>query len=425
MNDRPAPRRLDAARAALDHQRGWFAQLQKDVSGGGRFALVNADTPHELLRAFDIPYVVNQWWSSIAASRQGAQRYLDLIAAQGYPNDSEQYNAIGLGSLFDPDPASGPWGGLPRPFLVLGELTGDVSGKTFDVWGMHPDVLFYPFESAAEPIAEGQWWDHLDTDWERLTGAERMQLMVEELHGLIELLEAETGTAFDPEKLARIMELGNEQAAWNRKTRDLLATAIPCPISVHDSITAVMVPQWHRGTEWGRDAARNLYLEAVERVNGGAALASPERARLMWIGRGLWFDLGFYRHFEEEYGAVFVWSMYLAIAADGYARRGGDSLRALASRFIGFHERLYVAPMSTEWYVQQARAHAVDGVVHLVSDDPRGSWATTRALRAAGIPVLEVFADNADESAYDIDTFRGSVAHWLTAEVVPAANISD
>lgn len=138
----------------------------------------------------------------------------------------------------------------------------------------------------------------------------------------------------------------------------------------------------------------------------------------MWIGRGLWFDLGFYRHFEQEYGAVFVWSMYLAIAADGYARHGGDPLRAVASRFIGFHEHLYVAPMSAEWYVSEARRHGVDGVVHLVSDDPRGNWATTRALEAAGIPVIEVKADNADNSNYDVEAFRGSVAEWLSSTVL-------
>ena len=54
----------------------------------------------------------------------------------------------------------------------------------------------------------------------------------------------------------------------------------------------------------------------------------------MWVGRGLWFNLGFYQHFRSGYGAVFVWSMYLAIAADGYpgtaARRCG-ARRAFAA----------------------------------------------------------------------------------------------
>lgn len=415
--------RLAAAGAALSHQKEWFAGLRDHVEAGGRFALVNADTPHEILRAFDIPYVVNQWWSSIASSRSGAQRYLGLLAERGLPRDSDQYNAIGLGSMFDPDPSTAPWGGLPKPFLVLGDITGDVTRKVFDMWGEQDGVTFFPFENSAEATADPEWWGTLPHDWERLTGTARIDLLVDELRELIEFLERETGTAFDPAKLAAIMELGNEQAEWNRRTRDLLAEATPCPVSVNDSISAVMVPQWHRGTEWGRDAAEALFHEVEARIASGDALADPERARLMWVGRGLWFDLGFYRHFEHEYGAVFVWSMYLAIAADGYARYGDDPLRALAARFVGFHEHLYVAPMSAEWYVDQAKQHRVDGVVHLVSQDPRGNWATTRALEAAGIPVIEVHADNADDSAYDVEEFRGRVATWLAESVIRSANV--
>src|SRR6185312_2994978 len=111
-------------------------------------------------------------------------------------------------------------------------------------------------------------------------------------------------------------------------TRDLIARARPTPISVVDSIPSVMVPQWHRGTTWGRDAAQRFHDEVAELVSGGAAVCPGERTRLMWIGRGLWYDMGFYRRFQESHGAVFVWSMYLAIAADGYIRYGDDPLRA-------------------------------------------------------------------------------------------------
>ena len=78
----------------------------------GRLPLVlaDADAPHELLRALDIPYVVNQWWASICAAKQRAPRYLALLRERGYPDDLEQYSAISLGSTLDDDP---PWGGLP------------------------------------------------------------------------------------------------------------------------------------------------------------------------------------------------------------------------------------------------------------------------------------------------------------------------
>jgi hypothetical protein len=174
-----------------------------------------------------------------------------------------------------------------------------------------------------------------------------------------------------------------------------------------------MVPQWPRGTPWARDAARRVHDEVRERVDTGRAACDGERLRLMWIGRGLWYDMGFYQRFQESHGAVFVWSMYLAVAADGYARYGGDPLRALAARFAAFGEQLYMPPWSGDWYVKEARAHGIDGVVHLVSADPRGSWFTTRALRDAGFPVLELHADNVDDRGYDTAAVAADIGAWL------------
>ena len=63
----------------------------------------------------------------------------------------------------------------------------------------------------------------------------------------------------------------------------------------------------------------------------------------------------------------------------------------------------------------------MDGVVHLVGDDYRGSWFVTDALRRAGIPVLELRADNVDERTYDRDAVRATVGRWLDDAVLPAA----
>jgi benzoyl-CoA reductase/2-hydroxyglutaryl-CoA dehydratase subunit BcrC/BadD/HgdB len=249
--------------------------------------------------------------------------------------------------------------------------------------------------------------------WEEAVGTDRLDLMVGELEGLVRFLETTTGRVFSERRFREVMALVDEQEEWNRRARDLVATARPCPIDVTDSIPSVMVPQWHRGTTWGRDAARAFHDEVAERVAAGAGVCPDERARLMWIGRGLWFDMGFYQRFQREYGAVFVWSMYLAIAADGYIRRGADPMRALAARFAAFSEQLYMPPWSSGWYVKEARHHGVDGVVHLVSDDARGSWFTTRALEDAGIPVLELHADNVDARTADPAALTAAVADWL------------
>jgi benzoyl-CoA reductase/2-hydroxyglutaryl-CoA dehydratase subunit BcrC/BadD/HgdB len=304
---------------------------------------------------------------------------------------------------------------------VLAETTGDASRKIFDVWDQQPGVTFYALESAAENSVPTQWWDLMPHRWEEAIGSDRLDLMVGELEGLIRFLETTTGRTFRESRFRAAMELVNEQEEWNRRARDLIAGATPCPLTVADSIPSVMVPQWHRGTVWARDAAKAFHDEVSERIAAGQAVCPDERARLMWIGRGLWSNMRFYQHFQDSYGAVFVWSMYLAIAADGYIRYGEDPLRALAARFAAFPDQLYTPPWSAEWYVKEARHHGIDGVVHLVSDDPRGSYFTTRALEAAGIPVLELHADNVDARTFDEPTLTATVNDWLQTHVLPDA----
>jgi hypothetical protein len=411
--------RLASARRATAYQRQWFADLRAEVGAGAPLALVNADTPHEVLRAMGIPYVVTQWWASIISAKGRGQDHLRLLRDRGYPDDNEQYNSLPLAGAFDPDADGAPWGGLPRPTIVLAETTGDTTRKVFDVWDGLPGTTFYALESAAENEVEPNWWELMPYRWEEAIGSDRLDLLVAELEGLIRFLETTTGRVFSETRFREVMALGTEQQEWNRRTRDLVAAARPCPLEVTDSIPSVMVPQWHRGTTWGRDAAKAFHDEVAERVAAGAGVCDDERARLMWIGRGLWFDLDFYRRFQHSHGAVFVWSMYLAIAADGYLRHGDDPMRALAARFAAFSDQLYTPPWSAEWYVKEARHHGVDGVVHLVSDDPRGSWFTTRALEAAGIPVLELHADNVDARTADPQTLDRTVRDWLDAVVPP------
>ena len=409
---------LPSAVTAKRFQRAWFAEVRAQAASGTPIALVNADAPQEVFRAMGIPYVVNQWWASIVAAKRRSADYLELLRAQGLPDYTDQYSSLSLASAFDTDEANAPWGGLPTPRIVLAEVTGDASRKIFDVWGQRPGVDFYALESSAANEVQPRWWERMPWDWEELIGKDRIDLLAGELQGLIRFLETTTGRVFSESRFREVMALVNEQEEWNRRTRDLIAASTPCPISVVDSIPAVMVPQWHRGTEWARDASITLHDEVAALVAEGAAVCPDERVRLMWIGRGLWMDMGFYRHFQATYGAVFVWSMYLAIAADGYLRYGEDPVRALAARFAAFSDQLYAPPWSAEWYVKEALSHRVDGVVHLVSDDPRGSYFTTRALRAAGVPVLELRADNVDSRAYDGATTQDIVSRWLEEEIL-------
>ncbi|WP_210410244.1 2-hydroxyacyl-CoA dehydratase family protein [Nesterenkonia sp. NBAIMH1] len=404
--------RLQSAVSATAYQKQWFREVQDRAAAGEPIAIVNADAPHEIFRALDIPYVVTQWWSSIIAAKGAGPGALAALDEQGLPDFSVQYDALPLGEQLLPE-AERPWGGLPVPAFAVAERSGDVTQKIFEQWGSREGTeTFLLSRTGADPLP-ADWWELVPEQWETAFGSDRIDLLQAEMEELIAWLEERTGRRLDRTVLSAIMDRANAQAEWNRRTRDLLARTRPSPVLVRDTMPAVMIPQWHRGTEWAVEAARSLYEEVRDRVSRSAAVCPGERRRLMWIGRGLWSDMDLYTRFHDTHGAVFVWSMYLAIAADGYARYGEDPLRALAGRFVGLTDLLYVPPWSSQWYVKEAQTHGVDGVVHLVADDTPGSGFITEALEDCGIPVLEIRANNADQRSSGAARIPERIAEFI------------
>lgn len=414
----PRPRRSRKALASVadfsNYQREWFADVRDRVAGGAPFAVVNANSPQEIFRALDIPFVVNQWWASIVAAKQQSRRYIGLLRERQYPANVEAYSAQGLAASFDEDAELAPWGGLPRPDFVQAVTSSDPTAKIFGEWARASGADPFLYARTVDPRMDipVEWWEVMPSDWDKALETERLDLMVAELREAIARLEAATGRVFPQDRFVEIMDLVNEQEEYYRRTRDLIARTVPAPIGIVDSMPATMVPQWHRGTIWARDAAKAFYEEVAARVEAGAAAVPGEKVRLMWVGRGMWSDMGFYQQWEESHGAVFVWSMYLALAADGYIRAfdgGRDPLRALAARFLTMGDELRMPSWAAPWHVHEARTHHVDGAVALSDADPF----VLRALERAGIPVLDLGIDNFSREGEDGGAVEASIAAFI------------
>ncbi|WP_294337410.1 2-hydroxyacyl-CoA dehydratase family protein [uncultured Sphingomonas sp.] len=423
---RPAPppsgRRSRKSLASLasfgTYQREWFQQVRAEVDAGAPLAVVNANSPQEVLRAMGVPFVVNQWWASIAAAKQQSGRYFALLAEHGYPSDTEAYSAQGIAAAFDTDAGQAPWGGLPRPSFVQAVLGTDATPRIFDHWARETGADLFLFERSIESRTDFpiDWWDSLQDRWDTVLEPERLDLMVAELRALIERIEAVSDRRFDQARFVEILDLVNEQEDYYRRTRDLIARAHPAPVSISDTMPATMVPQWHRGTVWARDAAKAFHDEVAARHAAGEAACPNERLRLMWVGRGMWSDMGFYQRWEESHGAVFVWSMYLALAADGYIRRaapGQDPMRALAARFVTMGDELRMPTWAGAWHVREAESHAIDGAIALSDADPF----VLRALRRAGVPVLALDLDNYNREASDAAAIDRRIENFLDDDV--------
>jgi benzoyl-CoA reductase subunit B len=395
-----------STQAATAYQREFVKTLQRRVVEDGEpFAIAQADTPHEIFHAMDIPVIANQWWSAYIAAKQLSPHYFDVLEQKGFPASSCRYCSLGLACTLDNDPSTAPWGGLPRPTVIVARLTCDCIQRVFSLWADAMGTRFYPLEAPGWTHQDPQWFEKSTTEWEEVYQSRRIDLLVEEMKGLIRFLEQETGRTFDDGKLLELMERINEQEELLDESARLIAATSPCPVGIADQMPNVMIPQWHRGSQWAVDHARRFRDEVKARVDAGDAVSPNEKIRLMWIGAGLWHDPGFYNALEERHGAVFVWSMYLPFAGVQYVRYNlSDPLRALASRICSMNEVLHLPPWMNSWMEDEAGRSGIDAAIVLAPKTNRlsisGTRMTRRTLEAAGIPTLEISADMVDAKGW-------------------------
>ena len=388
------------------------------VDEGEPFVIAQADTPHEIFHAMDIPVIANQWWSAYISAKQLSTRYFDAMVNAGYPANSCKYCSLGLACTLANDPATAPWGGLPTPTVLVARLTCDCIQHVFAQWAAAMGTDFFAMEAPAWEKKDPQWFARSNTEWEDVYQPDRIKLMVDEMHDLIELLERKTGRKFEIDKLTALMERINEQERYLWEAAQSIGEARPCPVSIAEQMTNTMIPQWHRGSDWAVSHAKRFRDEVRERVAQGLGAASNEKLRLMWIGAGLWHDQAFYRALEENLGAVFVWSMYLPFAGPQYIREvQGRPMEALGSRICSINEVLHLPPWMNGWMVDEARRCGIDAAVMLLPPDNRlsqsGTMLTALSLEEAGVPVMVIGADMVDAKIWDHDIMVSNVADFL------------
>ena len=148
MRSERAVKKLRATAEAAAYQKQWFRETQQRVESGEDFAYVNADVPMEILRAMDIPFVVNQWWAAICGAKQMTSKYFGLLREAGYRDDLCSYCATAFAESLDTDDRlSGPWGGLPSPTISITRLACDCQGKIFELFSKRHGAQLYTLEN--------------------------------------------------------------------------------------------------------------------------------------------------------------------------------------------------------------------------------------------------------------------------------------
>ncbi|WP_172300041.1 2-hydroxyacyl-CoA dehydratase family protein [Pseudoruegeria sp. HB172150] len=406
------------AKRATDYQRDWLRGLRQRISGGEAYAFVNADTPHELFHFMDIPMVTNQWWSAVISAKQLAPSYFDRMEELGFHGHLPRYSSLPLIAQIEGDFDRQPWGGLPPPSLLCARASSDEHARIFQRWSELSGAPLHMLSAPGVPNPEPRWWEQARDGWEAFYGTDRLDLLVAEMQEVIAQLEDLTGRAFPADGFGAYMERIDRQERMLDEVSTMMAEAPKTPMRISEQMPNVMIPQWHRGSDWALAHVEAFRDEVEARVRDGHAACENERIRMMWIGAGLWFDTSFYSAFEESHGAVFAWSMYLPFAADGYIRADhGDPLRALAARVSAMNEQLHQPPWVNEWMVEQARRYRIEVALMLVPEHDRfsgyGSNFAREALKAAGVRVVEIVSDMVDPRDWDGDAVKAQVTAVL------------
>jgi hypothetical protein len=369
---------LESANIIRNYQRDWIENTRERVGQGEPFAICNGDEFEDVFNAMDIPVIVINYWNSIIQVKGLAPYYSGLLRSRGY--EPNQF-ALGLASTLDSDADKAPWGGLPKPAVILGGSKNDVEMKVLDIWARELGCVFFPLEFGLDAVPElpaypppPRWWERMGDHWDEMIDPHRLDLRVEEEKALISYLEITTGKRLSLAKLTEAQRLINEQMEYWGKTRDLIAETVPCPVSLRDQL-AVYQAMWHRGTAKARDFIKDYYEEVKLRVDQGVSACQNERLRLMWMAGT---PPNWANYCEEKYGAACVASMFSSIPIDCYHRRtiGGDVMRTVAGR----HMVLFFE--TPDWRLKEAKIHQCDAMVELAN---------------SGIPVCQIPRDRDDE----------------------------
>jgi len=409
------------AKARMKH---WFNDFRtRSMESGEPYVIASAVSPHEIFHTMDVPVVTNTWYSSIISAKRQSPYYFDLMEKLGYHSDLPRYLSLPMMTTLDNDPERAPYGGLPKPALILDRLRGDYAQRITSKWASAFGCEAFFLDATAQTELIPNWWELAQRDWETLYESHRLDYQVEQLKALIQVAERVTGRKFNYDDFEGEMHRINRAGENVERARNAIASAEKCPVTMPDQLSNVMAATWNRGSQWSVDHTKSYADEIETRVKDHAAICPGQKTKLLWLNTGLWFNTAFYRAFEESHGAVFVWSMYSNYLSDGYRKYfDKDPLRALAARSMSMNEQLHLPPWMAGWILKQAEDFGASGAVMLTPVGDRLSSYGTRAcidmLERAGLPVLELSASMVDARLWDNDAMIANVGEFIETRVL-------
>ena len=271
MTSHSNDKQLACTLAAGEKQKTWFAGLRREVFEGDQpYAIVNADTPHDLFHVLGVPVVTNQWWAAVGDKRL-SEEYLDAMNARATREPLQVLQHRPATSKVDP--ASAPLGAAcPSPHCYCARLTCDCSQRIFQQWADQTGALL-PARSAWHLGAAANWWGS------RATAGKALRAPPPRLRGgrlaAHHRARRHWGRRFDADELRVFLQRVNEQGRAVRGRAPAHrhgAQSAPC---ASPSRSPMSCPRSGTVAASGPGAMRAASARKCRRVSMLASLSAP------------------------------------------------------------------------------------------------------------------------------------------------------
>lgn len=290
--------------------REWFETLTATAASEDPAAYVFVmGSLAEVLRCFDLPMVFPEINSLQTAVRHVAHDYLNEAEDVGYSPDICGY--VKADVALQRRKGQHPMGRIPRPSIAVYTNACNTYIKWAEIWERMYDIPLFTLDVPGTRAAGAQTWPG-----EPAFEADRRYVQGQ-LEELIELLESETGVAFDIDKLREVLAYTNVMNRGWQRVLELNRAQPSLFNAVTDGTVYLGVSNGFRGTMEGAHYFEKLVEEMEYKAEHGIGTLTEEQYRLLFVGVPCY---PIFRRFNElftEWGGAFVNSTYLWFASGG------------------------------------------------------------------------------------------------------------
>ncbi len=399
MIQRDKRRTLEASYIGREIFKNYWLEAHRWKKDGKLVAWCSGNVPVELVHANGIYPLYPESYSAMIAAQKMAREKCEKTEARGFSMDACSYFRVNL-AMEDEDPETLPFGGLPKPDLLL--TTRLICMTQYKWWQVLSEMWDVPIHVVDAPFLGGQIKAH------------QMDYFVDQLKGLVAFLERHTGRRMSDDRFMEVMTLSDRAAELWYEIMDLRKNR-PCPVATREMVGNVFPLVTLLGTKPTVDFFMALRDELQEMVRKGQGAIHNEKVRLALDNIPPWHDLSFLSSVEER-GAIFVIENYTCYAWGGRIDLS-DPWRGYARKCLDIWPN-YTLEERSRIYARQAREYHLGGYVFHANRSCKplstGQQEIQRTLLdRAGVPGLILEGDHADPRGFSSVQAQAQIETFL------------